>query len=231
MKSHINENKESWNEFYEVRPRLKYPDLIFVHFLMKYVLNQDPKISNAIAIGAGDGAQSFAVAQNGVPITCTDISEVSIERLKKFSKDDGIDNLVTVEKANQIDLSQFKDESFDLAISWSVISYLTVDEGQKAIDEIHRILKPNGHFIGLLESLNHTGYKQEGVEQTGDRTFIMPKTPKQSVSNVMMTYYSRSDVDTALHGFKDTTLCHRNLEWVTNNQHSVGQWMFHTRKK
>lgn len=226
---HIQENTKSWNQFYKKSPRLRYPDLMFVNLLMRYVLNVE-KISNAITIGAGDGAQPFVVAQNKIPVTCVDISEESIKRLQEFSKEDHIEQFISTKKADQRNLSDFKDNSFDLAISWSVISYLKKDEGQKAIDEIYRILKPGGHFIGLLESDDHTGYKQPGVIQIGPKTYIMPENPIQSVSKVLMTYYSENDAKDCLHAFTNLSLCHRKLELPPDLKRHVGQWMFHCKK-
>lgn len=227
---YVNQNKSAWNQFYSESPRLSYPDLMFVHFLTRYA-SKDPAIKNGIAIGEGDGAQALAIARRGVHMTCVDISEEAVTRLSHFAKEDGLSDSVTTCLGDQRDLSRFADNTFDLALSWSVISYLSVEDGQKALSEIHRVLRPGGHFIGLLESMIHTGYQQPGVMQLGPRTYQMPAQVTHSKPNVIMTYYDKNHVHNALSLFDNIALSHRVIELPPDCKNKIGQWMFHATKK
>lgn len=222
----VAENRTAWNRVYEKSPRLRYPDLMFVHFLMRYAWPRGG-IRSAVCIGEGDGPQALAIARLGVHVTCVDLSEVAVARLEQFARDDGLGEQVEVQVGDQRRLEGLPDNGFDLALSWSVISYGMPGDGVRAVREIHRVLRPGGSFIGLLESTTHTGFSQPGVEPLGPRTYRMPPQPRQSKPGVVMTYYGRQDVAGLLEGFDELALSHRIIELPPDLGCQVGQWMFH----
>ena len=53
---------------------------------------------------------------------------------------------VTYRYHSMTDLSAFADESFDLVYSGQSIEHVTPDEGMLVLKEVHRVLRPGGHF-------------------------------------------------------------------------------------
>lgn len=226
----VSENFKVWDKVYTDGPRLRYPDLMYIHFLMKYVPLE--KTKTALILGPGDGTEAFPLARLGIKTTGVDLCEKAAERLNKFAQEDGFANLITASQGDQRDLSRFPANSFDLVVSWSVISYLTKEDGQKAINEINRVLKPGGSFIGLLESTEHTGYTQDGAIKVSDKdtTFQFPVNTKQSRAGLVMTFYDANESKTSLKSFKQLAMSHRVMSLPPDLESKVGQWMFHCTK-
>jgi SAM-dependent methyltransferase len=54
--------------------------------------------------------------------------------------------LVTYRYHSMVDLSSFADHSFDLVYSGQSIEHVAEAEGDRVLDEVHRVLRPGGHF-------------------------------------------------------------------------------------
>ncbi|MBF0384750.1 MAG: class I SAM-dependent methyltransferase [Candidatus Omnitrophica bacterium] len=221
------ENKAAFDNFYEVKSRLKYPNLIFIHYFMRYI-KHEKSIKNALSIGCGDGANEFAVAREGIRVKCIDISELAVKRVNNWAREEALD--VTAELGNQADLSSFKDQSFDFVICWQVLSYGTSEVCQKALDEIYRVLRKGGYLIATLESKFHTGYTQNGVTKIGENTYRLPNEVKVLVPNVVASFYSEDDVRNMTKKFSELYLALEILHPPNNLDQKVGQWMFLCRK-
>lgn len=102
------------------------------------------KGDNILEIGCKDGLITFILAKMGYKITAIDLSPKCIELAKEIAKMKGIDN-VSFFTADVEDLSQFPENFFDAAVSFSVLRY--VPHPQKALKEIHRILKKKGVLV------------------------------------------------------------------------------------
>lgn len=108
------------------------------------------KTGLALEIGSKDGGLSLYLANEfKFNVICSDIngpSEKAKELHKKFSSDTRIE----YKNSNALDLN-FEDSSFDLVIFKSVLGSIGKNENfsnqKKAIDEIHRVLKPNGILL------------------------------------------------------------------------------------
>ena len=224
----VEENQRAWNQVYAGSPRLQYPDLMFIHLLKCYLPWRE--CQRGLCVGSGDGAQPLAAAALGIDMECIDLSEESVARLRQFSRDDDLESRISVGQGEQTDLSRFDDNTFDFAISWSVLSYGFPETAMQGINEIYRVVKPGGGFIGLLESDNHTAYSQEGVVQLAQKTYQMPKNPAQSKEGVIMTFYDREEVGQMLSSFTQVSLSHRVIQLPPDCVRSVGQWMFYAQK-
>lgn len=91
--SPISQNRDTWDRYYSDSPRMRYPDLTFVHLLHRYALKHPP-LRKGLCIGCGDGPKAFAAAQAGIRMTCLDISPNAVERINRFSKEDGFGDMV-----------------------------------------------------------------------------------------------------------------------------------------
>lgn len=218
-------NKNSWEKTYSTSRRRRYPDLVFIHLLMNYAYNSNTT-KKALVIGPGDGTEVFALTRLNIEVHAMDISENAIKRLETFVKEESVEGQVKTYQGDQRDLSKFSDNSFDLVTSWSVISYLNEADGQLAVDQIFKVLKPGGKFVGILESADHSGYRQEGVKKLSERTYWIPPSGDKVASDMMMTYYAREDAVRALQNFGDLKLSHRVWEMPPDAKFRVGQWLF-----
>ena len=223
------ENRSVWSRHYESSDRLQYPDLNYIHLLMRYALKNGP-MREGLCLGAGDGPEAFAAARQGVRMTCLDISETAVERLRGFIQADGIGGQMTAETGDQTDLGRFPDDRFDLVVSWSVLSYLDLETIHRAIAEIRRVLRPGGSFVGLIESAESDSYLQDGAQQVTGRTYRMPADSRAVRSGVVITFLTRNDIDAVLAPFDVTALGHVDVRIPPKAELSVARWVFHARK-
>jgi|tagenome__1003787_1003787.scaffolds.fasta_scaffold20989628_5 SAM-dependent methyltransferase len=95
-------------------------------------------------IGVGSGVLERLADGKGVEIWALDPSERTIERLRE--------SLPIGERA-QCGYSQnmpFPDGNFDVVIMSEVLEHLDEDGRQRTLDQVHRVLKAGGRFIGTV---------------------------------------------------------------------------------
>ncbi len=111
---------------------------------MKYIhhyLNEfkDPKI---IDVGAGTGAYSVALANEGYDVTAVELVKHNLMTLKAKNSP------VKAYLGNATNLSLFSDNSFDMVLLFGPLYHLISNEDKiKALKEAKRIVKPNGYIL------------------------------------------------------------------------------------
>jgi len=112
-----------------------------------YILEELGEIKNlrVADIGCGEGYLSRILASKGAKVTSLDISEGLINKAteKEAKERLGIDYSV----GSALDLTKFKSQDFDLAISSLVYGHFTKSDVDKAISETNSILKLGGRFV------------------------------------------------------------------------------------
>lgn len=117
------------------------------HYLA--LLLQEQKIS-LLEIGAGTGLDSLYFQEQGLTVTCVDLSAEMVSMCQKK----GV-------QAYQMDVChlQFAPASFDAVYSLNCLLHLPQMQLASALAEINTILKPNGLFyLGV-----YGGYQHEGI--------------------------------------------------------------------
>jgi len=101
--------------------------------------------------GCGHGMHTIPVAQLGAKeVVGIDISEESLSIAQKRSRSAHTDDITTFIQMDAENL-KFPDNSFDIVFDGGSLSSL---ELERAFQEIKRVLKPDGLFIGI-ETLGH----------------------------------------------------------------------------
>lgn len=118
-----------------------------------YVISQIKKkeIENKKVLEAGCGVSPmpFLWANYGADVTAIDLSDKSIELMKKFNYDDyfGIGaNKIHFDLGNLADLP-YEDNTFDIIETISVLEHIPFPSYLKALSEMYRVLKPNGTLV------------------------------------------------------------------------------------
>lgn len=106
----------------------------YIHKYLKKMKN--PKI---LDIGAGCGRYSIALANEGYDVTAIELVKHNLRVIEQKS------DKVHVYQGNAIDLSKFKDESFDLVLLFGPMYHLcNFNDQVKALLEAKRVMKKNG---------------------------------------------------------------------------------------
>lgn len=112
-----------------------------VHYIEKY-LKEGDKI---LDIGAGAGEYSFYFARKGYEVSALELADANIEAFrKKLTPEDKIDLV----QGNALDLSCYKDKSFDIVLLFGPLYHLKNEEDkQKCIEEAKRVCKDGGKIF------------------------------------------------------------------------------------
>ncbi|KIL51612.1 methyltransferase [Jeotgalibacillus alimentarius] len=96
-----------------------------------------------LCLASGGGQQAPILAAAGADVTVTDISKKQLEQDQMVAERDQLS--LRIVQGDMIDLSDFKDESFDMVVN--PVSNLFVKDIQPVWREAHRVLKKNGVLI------------------------------------------------------------------------------------
>ncbi len=142
----MNENKliNYYNKFNEdKRLKTRHGHVEFIT-TMKYIheILNNYKNPSILDIGAGTGAYSIPLANEGYQVTALELVKHNLKVIEKNS------NKVTCIQGNATNLSKFNDESFDIILLFGPMYHLISEEEKiQALKEAKRVLKKNGTIL------------------------------------------------------------------------------------
>lgn len=107
-------------------------------------IQKDQKI---LDIGCGTGALTFRAAQRGAQIKSIDINSQMMEIAQQKVEQAGFSDSVEFQEMGIVELDSEQSESYDVVMSGLCFSELSDDELIYGLDQINRILKPNGLLV------------------------------------------------------------------------------------
>jgi len=190
--------------------------LLHMHFIEKY-LHKGMRILDA---GCGAGRYSIEFAKKGCKVTLFDISDEQLKIAKdKIDEEKVSENIEGIFQGDIRDLSQFKDEQFDMVVCYGAPLCYVLENREKAIIEFNRVLKRNGLLFvsvnnkwGILKMLlgnkrpdffnNPEYWYLDKVMKTGD----LPKHEK--VAQPPRHFFEAAELNRLLidNGFTETVL-------------------------
>lgn len=163
--------KTLWDHLHkEPRFRPVYPNESVVRFLMrnyqKVLINRNG--IKALDLGVGGGRHTKLLCELGFNVFGLDISMIGLKYTKEEIAKDYFDAGLAQASMNKL---PFKNGSFNAVISYGVFNYGNQNEMQMAIQEVHRILTPNGKAFVMLRTTDD--YRFGKGEQLETNTFIL----------------------------------------------------------
>jgi len=131
----------TWGNYKDMR-KLRYE---LQDYMYKSFNFQDFRGKKVLEIGCGSGIDSVEFARNGAEVYAVDMTDKAIKHTKKLFKELNLKGEIS--KADATNLP-FQNNFFDLVYSYGVLHHIPVVE--KALDEIHRVLKPKGKCFVML---------------------------------------------------------------------------------
>jgi ubiquinone/menaquinone biosynthesis C-methylase UbiE len=119
---------------------------------------------NVLDYGCGVGSYTVPVARlvgESGKVYALDIHPIAIERVEKRARKEGLPNIETIQSDLATGLS---DEHLDVALLIDVYTWIHDKIG--LLKEIHRILKPSGNLVFLIDHASPEECK-ETVEESG----------------------------------------------------------------
>ena len=103
-------------------------------------------------LGCGSGNNTLFLTEKGLKVIACDYSKVALEKINKNFKD-----IETV----FLDIAQtlpFKDNSFDVIVADLTLHYFDTPTTFSVMEELKRILTPNGYLFARVNSVADTNY-------------------------------------------------------------------------
>lgn len=174
-------NRDTWNKHYlRDKSRLGIPDENIVRFINHYIRNH-PENRNPyiLEIGSGSGRNLEYLRTFSSQVFGMDFAQNGLIGQKK----------VVCAASHE---NPFKENTFDIVIAWGILHYLSLNHIEKTLNEVKKILKPKGIFLGTIRSNKDTHLKN--VLDKGD------------LKNGNAELYSESEVFNLFNSFKQTQL-------------------------
>lgn len=120
-------------------------------------------------LGCGLGRHAILFAKEGFKVTAVDLSEYGVKHLKEWQKREGVDILT-----KRCDMKQlpFSDNAFDCIWAYHVISHTDTNGFIEILNEIKRVLKPNGEIYLTLCSKETWSFKEANFPKLDENTVI-----------------------------------------------------------
>ncbi len=123
-------------------------DAPYIEIYYKSLIRNSKKGFKILEICCGEGKSSGAILENYQDITFADISKNSLDVIKK-NYSSFLTKSISFRECN-MEFLPFDNETFDIVACAGGLSY---GNNKKVLNEIHKVLKQNGIFIGI-DSLN-----------------------------------------------------------------------------
>jgi ubiquinone/menaquinone biosynthesis C-methylase UbiE len=139
-------------EYYSTHSAARYA---LEPYLVEFARFTDGRNKDVLEVGVGMGADHCEWARSKPrSLSGIDLTQRSIDHTRRRLAAAGLRSDVRVADAEQL---PFEDESFDIAYSWGVIHHTPTPA--LAVNEIHRVLRPNGIArIMIYHKYSLTGY-------------------------------------------------------------------------
>ncbi|MCL2187869.1 MAG: class I SAM-dependent methyltransferase [Defluviitaleaceae bacterium] len=156
-------------------------------------------IESVCDAACGFGAYSVMLTKNGYDVCGFDISDKSVDLTNRIMQAFGCEN--GGYKVCSLTSIEYDDASFDAVVAHAVIDHLPLADAKIALEELFRILVPDGLLYVTFDPLSEDDEcKAHHVLEDGSRLYD---------DGLLFRYYS----DEEIHNL----LCGKSIVWTTTN--------------
>ncbi len=206
-------NNNGWNKYHLIIENIDGEYQISLSDIIKDSINvfNDNGYNKILDLGCGTGRNSFFYAQNGFDVFASDICKKSTDVLNNKIYKNNISNI----KVYNYDFTDilFKDRFFDAVVCTSVLHHAKLKDIKKGINEIYRVLKPNGCLICDILSKEDSSY---GLGKTiEENTFVGSREGEEGIPH---HYTDMKELQNLMEKFCEVRI-HKN-EYIINNKYT-----------
>lgn len=179
----------------EPRFRPRYPHEQVVRWTFRHFDRAAIPAPKLLDLGCGAGRHALFFAAEGFDAYACDISREGVEQLRISARARGL--AVQAVASPGHDLSAYPDASLDGVVSFAVLYYMTLAEATQAVREVHRVLRPGGHFFCVIRS--DADSRRDGATPVAPCTWrielLGDGAPSDFETGMEMLFFSRIDVE------------------------------------
>ena len=146
-------------------------DIIQKSHIEKELLSHLEGIQTVFDGGAGCGRFSILLAKHGCKVTHFDISQPMIDKARELAQKEGVSDQITFVKGALEDLHDFRDNSFDMVISFDAPISYTYPDQELVIGELVRICRKR-ILLSVSSRLGYLPYLANPIQKN---QFILDK--------------------------------------------------------
>lgn len=195
-------------------------------FLNKYIDMKGLKGKKLLDIACGTGVLTEQFVRMGAEVTAIDLTPKAVELTKKRLELYGLKAEVMEADAQKM---PFADNTFDYVCAWGCLMHMP--ETEKAIHEIHRVLKPGGKSLAMMYHRDSVhlryciqlgrGILRLKYLQYDDQSLINRYTDGAKVGgNMLARFYTRRQF---MHLFKEF----KNVKLFIHDNHGMPEQLPH----
>ena len=182
--------------------------------LIRVVGNCDGKA--VLDLGCGNGYLSRVFARRGARVTAVDSSPRMVKNAK--ARDPGNSLKINYITSDAARLKMVDDDSFDLV--FANMSLMDIEDGEGAIREVNRVLKPGGRFVASIshpcfDNGSNSGWVSEKSTLESPKVFRRIRSYRSPFSEEIPWRIGEKER-------KYTRSFHRPLNWYARVLHSNG---------
>lgn len=181
-----------WNKTFYKDMQEKNHDFLKDTWLEKYkeyIINNELN-KKAIDLGCGYGQDSKWLQDENYSVVACDISTFALEKLKEMYPS------VKTKHLNLEEPLPFESNSLDLVNANLSIQYFKMDKTKEIFEEIRRVLKPGGIFIGRVNSTKNNYIKLYNLKEVEKNLYYDKEYNKYT------RLYSKEDLEELTKRFK-----------------------------
>lgn len=203
-------NRKQWIDLHtENRYRPKYPSETVVQYVFRnFERNGKTKV---LDLGCGAGRHVVFIGRENIIPYGVDFSDEGIEYTKQVLKATGMECFVDNMQVAPLTNLPYEDNMFDGIVCYGVLYYLPMADIKKAIDEIKRVLKPNGKV--MLEVRNTEDYRcglSTCLPTEESNTFIINEDDStkcaHSENGMLMHFFTETEIKELFSDFTHLTI-------------------------
>lgn len=197
------------------------------YFLRARYPLEEYKNIKLLEMGCGGGINLIWAAEKGIRVSGIDISPVALDlgrrNLIKSGYSDLVDELVEGSVAD----TPFEDNSFDIIFESCVFQHLNKQERKKTFNEVKRILRPGGAFVGHMLDRQCSVYEKqkdrEDPEDLGTLFLEEEGGSKIHLQNIGIAhFFNKPELEQLLSEFSYVDCCLARYELPQEEAHRRG---------
>ena len=164
-----------------------------------------------LEVGCGAGPNLVWLAQKGIRVSGVDIAPTALMLARQTLEVAGCANRIGRLVEGSASAVPFDDGSFDGILEACVFQHLPRTDRAKAFQEVRRLLKPGGVFVGYMLDAGHTVFQSKQADQLPDDPGTLILTEGKSkiyLTNIGVShFFTRGEFPEYLAGFSVVDPC------------------------